>query len=80
MVPGINAYIHTYIFGLSNPSVRIIDLVAHAIYVVCVNFIHKRRDLQCKADSERQISETFHGNFYLLSEFLPEICWKEIAE
>ena len=22
----------------------------------------------------------FHGKFYLLSEFLPEICWQEIAE
>ena len=24
--------------------------------------------------------ETFHGNFYLFSEFLPEICWEDIAE
>ena len=32
-------------------------------------------------DSERQIFwETFHGNFYLLSECLAEICWEEIAE
>ena len=34
------------------------------------------RDLQVEVDSERQI---FHGNLNLLSEFLPEICWKEIA-
>ena len=34
-----------------------------------------------KVDSERQIIwETFHGNFILLSEFLPEICWEEITE
>ena len=47
----------TYIIGQYNPSVRIIDLVSHTTYVVCVNFIHKRRDrdLQFKVDSERQI-------------------------
>ena len=63
-------YIHTYIIGHYNPSVQIIDLVSHTTYIVCVNFIHKWRDLQFKVDSERQIFwETFHGNFYLLSEF-----------
>ena len=31
-----------------NPSVRIIDLVSHTTYIVCVNFIHKWRDLQFK--------------------------------
>ena len=71
----------TYIIGHYNPSVRIIDLVSHTTYVVSVNFIHKWRDLQFKVDSERQMFwETFHGNFYLISEFLPEICWVEIAE
>ena len=46
----------TYIIGhYYNPSVRIIDLVFHTTYVVCVNFIHKWRDLQFKVDSERQI-------------------------
>ena len=34
-------FIHTYIIGHYNPSVRIIDLVAYTTYVVCVNFIHK---------------------------------------
>ena len=33
-------YVRTY------PSVRIIVLVSHTTYVVCVNFIHKWRDLQ----------------------------------
>ena len=33
-------YIHTYIFGHYNPSVRIIDLVSHTTYVVCVNFLY----------------------------------------
>ena len=65
----------TYIIGYYNPSVRIIDLVSHTIYVVCVNFIHKwRDDLQFKVDSERQIFfKNFSWQFYLLSEFLPEI-------
>ena len=58
-----------------------IDLVSHTTYVVCVNFIHKWRNLQLKVDSEQQIFwETFHVQFYLLSELLPEICWEEIAE
>ena len=74
--------IHTYIIGHYNSSVWIIDLVSHLAYVVCVNFfIHKWQDLQFKVDSERQIFwETFHGNFISFAEFLPEICWDEIAE
>ena len=47
--------IHTYILGSLQPLIRIIDLVSHTTYVVCVNFIHKWRDLQFKVDSERQI-------------------------
>ena len=74
------ACIHTYIIGHYNPSIRIIDPVSHITYVMCVNFIHKWRDLQFKVDSERQIWETFHGNFIYFSEFLSEICWEEIAE
>ena len=34
-------YIHTYIIGHYNPSVRIIDLVSYTTYVVCVNFFLK---------------------------------------
>ena len=30
----------TYIIGHYNPSVRIIDLVSHTTYIVCINFIH----------------------------------------
>ena len=45
----------TYIIGHCNPSVSIIDLVTHTTYVMCVNLIHKWRDLQFKIDSERQI-------------------------
>ena len=43
-------YIYSYIIDHYNPSVRIIDLVFHTIYFVCVNFIHKWRDLQFKVD------------------------------
>ena len=43
---------------------------SHHLYVVCVNFIHKWRDLQFEVNFERHIFwETFHGNFYFLSEF-----------
>ena len=30
--------LHTYIIGQYNPSVRIIDLVSHTTYVMCINF------------------------------------------
>ena len=40
-----------------NPSVRIIDLVSHNTYVVCVNFIYKWRDPKFKDDSERKFFE-----------------------
>ena len=43
-------HVETYIIGHYNPSVRIIDLVSHTTYVVCVNFIHTWRDLQFKVD------------------------------
>ena len=43
---------YTYIIGHYNLSVRIIDLVSHNTYVVCVNFIHKWQELQFKVDSE----------------------------
>ena len=62
-------------------SVRIIDLVYHTTYVVCVNFVYKWRDLQFKVDSERWIClRNFSWQFYLLSEFVPEISWEEIVE
>ena len=74
-------YIHTYIINHYNLSVRIIDLVSHIIYIVCVNFIRKWRDLQSKVDSEWQSSwETFYGSINLIWEFLPEICWEDIDE
>ena len=47
------------------------NLTSHTTYVVCVNFIHKRQNLQFKVDSQRKFF-FFFGNFswhlYLLSE------------
>ena len=40
------------------------NIVSLTIYIVCINFIHKSRDLQFKVDPERQTFwETFHRNF-----------------
>ena len=42
--------------GHYNPAVMIIDPSGmRNTYVVCVNFVHKLRDLQFKVHSERQI-------------------------
>ena len=48
--------------------------------MVYFNFIHKWQELQFKVDSERQILRNFSWQFYIQSEFLPEILWEEIAE
>ena len=59
--------VHTHVIGYCNPSVRISELVSHTTYVVCVNFIHKWRDLQFKVDSERQIFEKHFTVIFLYS-------------
>ena len=59
---------NTYIIGHYNPSVRIIDLVFHTTYVVCVNFIHKWRDLQFKVDSKRQNFEKLSMAIFIYSQ------------
>ena len=51
--------LHTYIIDHYYPSVRIIDPVSHTTYVVCVNFIHKWRNLQFKVDSGRFVEKLF---------------------
>ena len=76
------ACVHTYIY---NWPLQLFSqdygLASHTTYVVCVNFIHEWWNLQFNIDSEWQILwETFHGSFYLLSDFLLEICWEENAE
>ena len=48
----VDTYMYTYVIGLYNLSVRIIDQVSHTTYVVCDNFVHKWQYLQFKVDSE----------------------------
>ena len=50
LLRGISEDIHTYIIGHYSHSVRIIDLVSHTTYVVCVNFIYKWRALLFTVD------------------------------
>ena len=46
------------------------DYASHATYVVWVNFIHERQDLQFEVDSERQIFEKLcHGNVIYYQSF-----------
>ena len=66
----------TYIYNWKlQPLSQDYGLDSHTTYVVCVNFIHKWRDLQFKVDSERQILKNlFCDGFCLHLEFWPEIC------
>ena len=64
--------IHTSIYVINhyNLSVSIIDLVSHTTYVVCVNFVHRWRELQFKVGSEPQIFwESFNCNFIYSQRF-----------
>ena len=71
-----NLYIHTYIIGHYNPSVRIIDLVSHNTYVVCVLILYISSGTYSlkSTPNDRFFEKLFVAIFYLLSEFLPEIC------
>ena len=62
-----------YIIGRYNPSVMSMDLVSYATYLVCVSLIHEWHYPEFKVNSEQQTC-AFSDNFYLLLEFLPEIC------
>ena len=72
--------IHTYLhnWSLQPSSQDYWPSFSHHLCCVCVKFIHKWRNLQFKVDSERQIFWETSWQFYLLSEFLAEICWEEI--
>ena len=50
--------------------------------MLCVLILYiSAGDLRFKVDFGRQIFwETFHGNYIYFAEFLPEICWEEIAK
>ena len=73
-----HTYIHNWPLQLFSQDY---GLDSYTTHVVCINFIPEWRDLQFNVDSERQIfGETLSWQVYLLSEFLPEICWEQIAE
>ena len=54
----------TYVIGQYKPSVRIIDLVSHSTYVVCVNFIQKWR-------GTFSLKSTPKDRFFLRNFFMP---------
>ena len=60
---------NTYIIGHYKPSVRIIDLVSHITYVVCVNFIHKRYSLK-SAPNYRFFKKLFMASLFTLRVFV----------
>ena len=71
---------YTYIYDWPlQPLSLDYGLVSHITHVVCVNFLREWRDQQFNVDPEWQIFwETFSWQVYLFSEFLPEICWRNI--
>ena len=73
--------LHNYIIGHDNPSVRIINLVSHTTYVVCVLILYISGETYSlkSTPNDKFFENLFHGSFYLLSEFLLEFCWEEIA-
>ena len=59
----------TYMIGHYNPSVRIIDLVSHTIYVVCVNFLYiSGGTYSLKSTPNDRFWETIHGHFFIYSQ------------
>ena len=63
-----NTYIHNW--SLQPFTVRVIALVSHTTYVT----------YSLKSTPNDRFLRNFSWQFYLLLEFLPEICWEEIAE
>ena len=66
-------YIHSYIIGHYNPSVRIIDPVSHTTYVVCIIFwetFHGNSIYSqsfCQKYSERKSPKKYFSYFVLMS-------------
>ena len=50
--------------------------------MLCVLILYINGETYClkSTPNDKFFEQPFHGNFYFLSEFLPEICWEEIAE
>ena len=73
-------YTHTYIIGHYIASVRIIDLVTHITYVVCVNFIHKWPDRLKSTPNDRFFKKLFMTILFTLKVFARNLLREEIAE
>ena len=66
-------YIHTYIIGHYNPSVRIIDLTPLMLCVLILYISGGTYSLK-STTNDRFFLRNFSWLFYLLLEFLSEIC------
>ena len=65
------------IFGHYNPSVRVVDLASRITYDVCLILCVSRGILSLKLLAYNQFLKNFSWQFYLLSKFLPKICWAD---
>ena len=76
------AYVHECpnVIGHYKPAVRIIDLVSHTTYVVCVNFLYISGGTYSLKSTpyDRFFEKLFMAIFIWLSEFLPKICRRNI--
>ena len=74
MIQGIDLLTtYIYIIGHYNPSVRIINLVSHTTYVVCINFIHKYRIHKKKNNVAIEFSKNKNTNI-LFQELSSDCC------
>ena len=56
------------------------DLASHSTYVVCVSFYLKDGTYSLQSAQKNRLVRSFSRQFYLLSDFSPEICWEEVVE
>ena len=73
-----HTYIHNWTLQLFSQDY---DLVFTQLMLRELIFVYEWWNLQFKIDSKRQVIEKlFKAILHLLSEFLPDICWEEVAE
>ena len=73
--------LYTHIIRYYNSSIIIIDLVSQITYVVCVLILYiSGETYSWKSTPNDRFFEKLLMAILLLSEFLPEIYWEEIAE
>ena len=72
--------IHSYIIFHYNPLVGNIDFVSKTLMLCILILCTSGGTYSLKSTpNDRFFLWIFHGNFYLLSEFLPENCWEKIG-